>query len=305
MHYFKSIFFEKKYLIEDGIIKFQITDNITKKVAEFYNSNPFPHYSDNENKHTLLLKGDNNPLVYQFKKYVGFNKNVLEVGPGTCQLSMYLAIGTNNQIVAFDPTLESLKLGQKFAKLNDIKNISFVNADIFDEVLKENVFDFVWCNGVLHHTKDPYNAFKIILKTVKKDGYIIIGLYNKFGRIRTKVRNFFYKIFGKKFLMIFDPMLRNIKKKSEKQIEAWIKDQYAHPVESLHTYDEILGWFKLNDVEFVNSIPACDVVSKNENIFDKTTSGNLISRILSQIIMIFSASGGDGGLFMFIGKKKI
>ncbi len=85
MQYFKSIFFEKKYLIEDGIIKFQITDNITKKVADFYNSNPFPHYSDNENKHTLLLKGDNNPLVYQFKKYVGFNKNVLEVGPGTCQ----------------------------------------------------------------------------------------------------------------------------------------------------------------------------------------------------------------------------
>ena len=77
----------------------------------------------------------------------------------------------------------------------DIKNINFVNADIFDEVLKENVFDFVWCNGVLHHTKDPYNAFKIILKTVKKDGYIIIGLYNKFGRIRTRVRNFFYKIF--------------------------------------------------------------------------------------------------------------
>jgi len=196
-------------------------------------------------------------------------------------------------------------LQMKKNALNDIKNINFVNADIFDEVLKENVFDFVWCNGVLHHTKDPYNAFQIILKTVKKDGYIIIGLYNKFGRIRTKVRNLFYKIFGKKLLMIFDPMLRNIKKKSEKQIEAWIKDQYAHPVESLHTFDEILGWFKLNDVEFVNSIPACDVISENENIFDKTTSGNLISRILSQIIMIFSAIGGDGGLFMFIGKKKV
>ena len=212
MQYFKSIFFEKKYLIEDDIIKFQITDNITKKVADFYNSNPFPYYDDNENKHTLLLKGDKNTYAHQFKEYVGFGKNVLEVGPGTCQFSMYLAIGTNNQIVAFDSTLESLKLGKIFAKLNDIKNINFVNADIFDDVLKENVFDFVWCNGVLHHTKDPYNAFKIILKTVKKDGYIIIGLYNKFGRIRTKVRNFFYKIFGKKLLMIFDPMLRNIKK---------------------------------------------------------------------------------------------
>ena len=64
-------YFKKKYLIEDDIIKFQVTDNITKKVADFYNSNPFPHYDDNENKHTLLLNGDKNPLAYQFKKYVG------------------------------------------------------------------------------------------------------------------------------------------------------------------------------------------------------------------------------------------
>ena len=66
--------------------------------------------------------------------------------------------------------------------------------------------------------------------------------------------------------MIFDPMLRNIKKKSKKQIDAWIKDQYTHPVESLHTYDEILGWFKSNDVEFANSIPSCDMISENKAI---------------------------------------
>ena len=225
------------------------------------------------------------------------------MGPGTCQLSMYLAIGTNNQIVALDPALESLKLGQKFAKLSNIKNINFVNADIFDDVLEENVFDFVWCNGVLHHTKDPYKAFKIILKSVKKDGYIIIGLYNKFGRIRTKIRKFFYKIFGKKLLMILDPMLRNIKT-SEEQVESWIRDQYKHPVESLHTFDEILQWFKSNNVEFISSIPLCDFTSVNENIFEENSTGNLIERILSQIIMIFSPLGGDGGLFVFVGKKK-
>ena len=94
----------------------------------------------------MLHKGSRNQLAYKFKNYVGFNKNILEVGPGTCQLSMYLAIGTNNQIVALDPTLESLKLGQNFAKLNNIKNVNFINADIFDDVLEENVFDFVWCN---------------------------------------------------------------------------------------------------------------------------------------------------------------
>ena len=49
-----------------------------------------------------------------------------------------------------------------------IKNISFVNADIFDDVLSDDFFDFIWCNGVLHHTKDPYLAFKTLIKSLKK-----------------------------------------------------------------------------------------------------------------------------------------
>ena len=121
MNNYKKFFLRKKYFIEDEIIKFQISDDITKKVADFYNIKPFPNYDDNDNRQTLLHKGSRNQLVCKFKNYVGFNKNILEVGPGTCQLSMYLAIGTNNQIVALDPALESLKLGQKFAKLNNIK----------------------------------------------------------------------------------------------------------------------------------------------------------------------------------------
>jgi ubiquinone/menaquinone biosynthesis C-methylase UbiE len=303
MQYFKNFFFKKKYFIEDKIIKFQINDDITKKVANFYNIRPFPNYNDNDDRQTILHKGNKNKLACKFKNYVGFNKNILEVGAGTCQMSMYFAIGTNNQIVALDPALESLKLGKKFMELNNIKNVNLLNADIFDDVLEENVFDFVWCNGVLHHTKDPYNAFKIILKSVKKDGYIIIGLYNKFGRIWTKIRKFFYKIFGKKLLMLFDPTARSIKKNSKEQMETWIRDQYKHPVESLHTFDEILAWFKSNNVEFVNSIPSCDFISNNENIFEKMGDGNLISRILNQISMIFTPLGGDGGLFVFIGKK--
>ena len=105
----------------------------------------------------ILQKGDKNILAKQFKKFIGFNKKVLEVGCGTGQLSNYFAIGTNNEIVAIDPTKESLNLAKKFANKNNIKNLKFVNSDIFDDVLSNDYFDFIWCNGVLHHTKNPYN----------------------------------------------------------------------------------------------------------------------------------------------------
>ena len=295
--------FNKKSLNKDEIIQFEISDDVTKKVSNFYGKNPFPSYDNDENKYSLILKGNKNIFAKEFKDFIGLNKKVLEVGSGTSQFALYLSIGTNNQIFALDPTLESLKLGQKFAKSNNIKNTYFVKADIFDDVLNEKVFDFIWCNGVLHHTKNPYEAFKIVLKPLKKDGIIVLGVYNRIARIRTLIRKYLYKIFGKKIVMIFDPYLRKIDRNSKEKIEAWIKDQYEHPVESLHSFDEILNWFKVNNVEFVNSMPHCNLFSDPKNIFEKNLEGNFFTRLLSQILMIFSSYGSEGGVFIFIGKK--
>ena len=37
---------------------------------------------------------------------------------------------------------------------------------------------------------------------------------------------------------------------NKEKIDAWINDQYQHPVESLHTIDEVLDWFKKNKIEY-------------------------------------------------------
>ena len=50
------------------------------------------------------------------------NKSFLEVGSGTCQLSLALASGTNNSIIAMDPTKASLRLGKDFAEKNNDGN---------------------------------------------------------------------------------------------------------------------------------------------------------------------------------------
>ena len=297
-------FLKKNFLIKENIITFDIHDKITKKVTDFYKDSPFPNYKTEDNKTTISAKGNNNVLTSQFKKFIGYNKNVLEVGCGTGQISNYFAVGTNNKIIGLDPTIESLKLASNFAKKNEIKNVNFINADILDDVLKDNSFDFVWCSGVLHHTKNPYEAFKVTTKCLKNEGYILIGLYNKFGRIRTIVRRFFYKLFGEQFLKIFDPTLRNLKNDNQEQ-KAWIRDQYIHPVESLHTVDEVLEWFNENKIEFINSIPACDFNDDNfEDFFKKQPTGTFYSRIMNQISMIFTNLGSDGGLFVLVGKKK-
>ena len=297
-------FLKKKFEIKNDIISFKIEDNKTKKVTEFYKVTPFPNYKEDDDKQSMLLKGNKNLLAYQFKKFIGYKKKVLEVGCGTGQLSIYFSLANNNEIIAFDPTIESINLGKNFSKENNIKNIKFVNADIFDDVLTDNYFDFIWCNGVLHHTKDPYKAFEIISKSLKNNGYILIGLYNKIGRIRTIVRKYFSKIFGLKFLEIFDPTLKNLKVSADEK-KAWIKDQYFHPIESLHTLGEVLKWFKKNNIDYINSIPACDFedYENYEKLFEKKSQGDIYSRFFNQLSMIFNKLGSDGGLFIVIGKK--
>ena len=217
--------FKKDFIIDDNLIKLKIDDAVVKTVIDFYNEAPFPNYEDNDDKSSISYKGDRNYIAEKFKKFIGFNKNVLEVGCGTGQLSLYFSIGTNNRVFALDPTLESIKLGLEFSKKNKIENIKFVNADIFDDVFKDESFDFIWTNGVLHHTKNPRLAFDIVSKYLKKDGYILVGLYNKYGRARTIFRRFLYKLFGKSVVMLLDPILRNIKKNNKAQVKSWIRDQ--------------------------------------------------------------------------------
>ena len=298
-------YFKKNYKIKEGIIDFDISDKVTSKVGKFYEEDPFPNYKLEDNKQTILKIGDQNTLLKEFKKFIGYNKSIIEIGAGTCQLANYLAIATNNKVFAFDGCLHSLKLGKDFATKNEINNIEFVRGDIFDKNFNNDVFDHIWCSGVLHHTKNPYEAFRSIIPCLKKDGYILLGLYNKIGRIRTKVRKYIYKFFGKKIVMMFDPVLRSIPVDSQDKINAWIKDQYTHPVEFTHTFDEVLKWFEDSNIEFINSIPFCSMSETyKNNLFEKKSKGTYFERILQQILMIFSRHGSEGAIFIFIGKKK-
>ena len=300
----KNLFKSQKYKYKEGIFDFNIDDSVTKIIKKFYEDTPFPNYKNSDNKVSILEIGNRNYFMKNLKKFIGNNKKVLEIGSGTCQFSNYLAIGSNNEIVAFDSSLESLKLGSEFAKKNNLENIKFVRGDIFDDIFSDEYFDFVITNGVLHHTGNAKKAFEKSSFPLKINGHIFVGLYNRYGRLRTIIRKYLYKLLGQKILFFLDPVLRKIPKNSQGKINAWIKDQYQHPVESLHTFDEVLKWFDKNHIEFVSSIPRCNPYEIiDDEPFLKQSRANNFERIFAQVIMIFNHFGAEGGLFIFTGKK--
>jgi ubiquinone/menaquinone biosynthesis C-methylase UbiE len=299
---------EVNKLNHDNIIQVGTKIEITKLVENFYTKNPFPNYDDFETIRDLIHKVETNEFTLNFKKFCGLGKKIIEVGSGTSQLSIALASGTNNEVIAFDPTLESLRLGMSFAKKNNVNNCTFVNGDIFADPFIPEYFDIVWCSGVLHHTKSAKEGFNIIVNWVKIDGYVVIGLYNRYGRMRTVFRQILFKLLGKgKFARVIvsflDPILR--KNISNQKKLAWFQDQYEHPVETLHTLDDVIEWFEDNNVEFISSIPSANMENGDyKDMFKAQTRGTLSTRIFSQISMLFSPLGSEGGLFIVIGKKK-
>ena len=59
-----SDFLKKKYVLQDDIFSFDILDSSTKKVTSFYKQTPFPNYKIDDNRSSILKKGDNNSLAY-------------------------------------------------------------------------------------------------------------------------------------------------------------------------------------------------------------------------------------------------
>ncbi len=298
-------FVKKVGKFDEEIFVTKLSNDSTLKVAEFYKDKPFPDYKNGETKLSLLEIGDKNPVSKNFKKFIGFNKSILEVGSGTSQLSLYLSIGNNNKVFALDPTMSSLKIGSEFAKKNNIKNINFIYGDVFDDIFHENTFEFIWCSGILHHTKNPKLGFKIICNYLKKDGYILIGLYNKFGRKILEIRRLLAKIFGIKIVDYIDPIAKKLKKNNEtKKYNSWINDQYFHPIESTHSFKEVLNWFDENNIEFINCVPSANFSNNYDKLMDKKDIPSGINSIFLQICMNFNEFGDEGGLFLLIGKKR-
>ena len=120
--------------------------------------------------------------------------------------------------------------------------------NLFRPCFKPESFDLVISNGVLHHTSDPYLAFKSISNLVKPNGYIIIGLYHKYGRLYTNVRQKLIQNFGEGFKFL-DKRTTDTKISKEKRY-AWLRDQYKNPHETSHTLNEVKGWFEKHNIDF-------------------------------------------------------
>jgi len=170
--------------------------DVTDVVKVFYEENPFPNYDDFDSKESLAEKARQGIFARLLDEQIPGGAKVLECGCGTGQLSNFLGMRWNRAVFGTDLCLNSLRLAKGFRDRCDIKNAAFVQQNLFRPAFRDESFDLVICNGVLHHTSDPRGGFRSISRLVKHGRFIIIGLYNTVGRLSTDLRRFLFRATG-------------------------------------------------------------------------------------------------------------
>ena len=290
--------FEYKFFKDIPDLFLEDGNSLTKIQSDFYNDIKFPNYDDVEDFGSLLDKSRRSIFAKKLDDEIPMGSNILEAGCGTGQMSIILSRYAR-QIYGIDISKGSLIEAKQFIDSNDIKSVHLFRMNIFKLFFKENTFDVIISNGVLHHTYNPKLAFSKLVRVLKPGGIIVIGLYHRYGRIIQKIRQSLIKYFGDSFKFL-DKRFRE--KISDKKKYAWFLDQYKNPSETTHTYLEVLNWFKVENIEFLSSIPF-DFNPENK-LFQKREAKNRFEIFLNEISLAFNLRQiSEGGFFVMIGKK--
>jgi len=142
-----------------------------------------------------------------------------------------------------------------------LDQVSYVRGDLFRLPLSSGHFDVVLCLGVLHHTADPRQGFLALARLLRSGGLLLVGLYNRYGRLAHKFRQWWASGGGAPV----DPALLRARLKGQLPAEvqqsdpagldSWYHDQYLHPHELTVSLAELGGWFSEAGLEPLGCFP--------------------------------------------------
>lgn len=196
-------------------------------------------------------------------------KIVLNVGVGIGQETVALqkAIG-NAEIVGFDLNFALLRRGHLCL---EIPNFHLVIGSLFQLPFRQQSFDVVYSQGVLHHTYSTKAAFEAIAKFVRPAGFLFIWVYALDSHLLPRGFKSFIlssKLNVEKVLRplvsrspksvremvfwvlttVFHPMIVQVTRHQTKWnrdntshgLRDWLSPRFAHR----HSYNEVLEWFE-------------------------------------------------------------
>lgn len=162
-----------------------IEDATSRFVQEMYEESPFPRW------HQPIL---GTPLSVPVRLRTALpmqtipasriaKPDVLVAGCGTGLHAILAATSyLNAKVLAIDLSRTSLAYAKRKADEIGVANVEFAQADILKIGEIDRRFDVIESFGVLHHLRDPAAGLAQLVKLLRPDGYMMLGLYSEIGR---------------------------------------------------------------------------------------------------------------------------
>lgn len=108
-------------------------------------------------------------------------KICLDAGCGGGRYVVAMAKLGAKKVIGIDMNYRGLQDTQKRIRENKILNASLKHGSVLDIPYPKNSFDFVCCNGVLHHTIDPEKGLSELVRVLKPKGTLFLYVYGRGG----------------------------------------------------------------------------------------------------------------------------
>ena len=155
-------------------------DERTEKVVEMYSKYPFPSRGNHGDYFEQFVL----PTIVQLRKEYPIRR-LLEAGCGTGNITADIARHLSDvELTAVDLTEESLGLARQRSERLGLRNVTFQRSNLLQHDPGLGVFDFVYCQGVIHHLSDPLAGMKNLNRYLKSEHHAFVWLYSLLGRHR-------------------------------------------------------------------------------------------------------------------------
>lgn len=135
----------------------------------------------------LNRNGFNTPS--DLKIFLKTKSRILDAGCGNGRVTALLreySDASTSEVVGIDLVAADIAK----TNLNKYSNTSFYKKNLLDDLSDLGLFDFIYCQEVLHHTDNPRKSFDNLVSLLKDGGEIAIYVYKEKAPIREFVDDF-------------------------------------------------------------------------------------------------------------------
>lgn len=164
-----------------------------QRALELYRRFPMPIRTAGDDAQKRYVRpGDNDMRIRNFlfpgRDIFAGDCRILVAGGGTGDSTLYFAtllseLGSRGTVVHLDQSPAANAHCRERLERAGLTNVDIQERSLFElSPETDGLFDYVNCNGVLHHLDDPLRGLQILSSVTERDGGMGLWLYAKYGR---------------------------------------------------------------------------------------------------------------------------